>query len=1082
MFGVSKIFKKNEPNFDLSKGLDALEADIRKSAKNNKDLADQLRVLAKNAFCKDPETAIRFMIESNELVPYVSKAKWLMFRFYELGRMEECKKYFDEIQSYAFTQDSEIAKLNKIINDIAGYDLNSCASLSDGKGSNQKNPLLNAEQEKKKFSSQAFILKDNLTRMSLLMKNENAVNSNILNLLNSNKDNLKFLRKYFLSCNKYSSQFNSIRNALSIKQLYDIINEKNRNDILTVYRSKKGIQVADRDSSSRDFVSQNLSELSHFHSSNGSRIFTKLDTSIGVICDEFYWDSVSSAANFIYLTPSNYESKIKEIDILLFVSTWNGLNKEWVGVASANLESKISKVAVNILKECKKNNIPTIFYSKEDPTNYDIFVGYSKLCDYVLTTDCDCLSKYKADAPNAKEYGVIQFGINPNEHNPIGVNSNSRKEVLFSGSWMKKYPERCSDIRNIFDGVINSDFKLSIIDRFYGQYDGKYSYPEDYDQYIYQGIEHKTLQKVHKLSPWSINVNTVKYSPTMFANRVFELQANGSLLLSNYSMGVNNILPTVFMIFAANEVPLILRSFSDEELYERRMFGVRTIYNNHTCYDRLKQILDYCSLTKNIETNAKILVVGSGSKEFYENYNRQSYPNKDCCTIDKLNAELLSKFQIITFFSDSDLYEEFYLEDMINAFKYTDCDYITKSSYLDGFLTLHEGTEHDYTETVPDCCRSVFWINSYSTEEIISKNLNSSKKGYSIDHFNYIANYKGINAVYNQPSSDYKLSIILPVYNNGMFLYGKSFASIRRLSIFNETEIIIVDDGSTDSRTISIIKYLERHYSNIKTFFFEKGGSGSASRPRNKGLSMAEAKYVIFVDPDDECINDSFSEMLYNAMTSDTDLIISNNIRAGDKIINFNNYNFLFSKFKSNCFTCENGLLISDIDYHTPRIQSMVIRTSIAKQISFIEGAIGEDTLYSWQVLKQCSSIRICDLTSHVYYSARGNSETNVIAPSMFNKLYLSQKGKISWLVDNHIMGNYMDSRFENYVNSWIFFQLNKSDKDNILENARLVYNIISLYAEYLKDETSSIYKFYNLWKQDKCTEALQLVESTQIK
>ena len=44
----------------------------------------------------------------------------------------------------------------------------------------------------------------------------------------------------------------------------------------------------------------------------------------------------------------------------------------------------------------------------------------------------------------------------------------------------------------------------------------------------------------HRLFRWAINVNSVKYSETMFANRVYELQAMGNLLLTNYSMGVNN--------------------------------------------------------------------------------------------------------------------------------------------------------------------------------------------------------------------------------------------------------------------------------------------------------------------------------------------------------------------------------------------------------------------------------------------------------------------------------------------------------------------------------------------------------------
>ena len=38
-----------------------------------------------------------------------------------------------------------------------------------------------------------------------------------------------------------------------------------------------------------------------------------------------------------------------------------------------------------------------------------------------------------------------------------------------------------------------------------------------------------------------------------------------------------------------------------------------------------------------------------------------------------------------------------------------------------------------------------------------------------------------------------------------------------------------------------------------------RGGSGSASRPRNRALEMASGDYVLFFDPDDECLGDAYS-------------------------------------------------------------------------------------------------------------------------------------------------------------------------------------------------------------------------------
>ena len=47
----------------------------------------------------------------------------------------------------------------------------------------------------------------------------------------------------------------------------------------------------------------------------------------------------------------------------------------------------------------------------------------------------------------------------------------------------------------------------------------------------------------------------------------------------------------------------------------------------------------------------------------------------------------------------------------------------------------------------------------------------------------------------------YQLSVIVPTYNNGEHLRYKCFQSLSRSSIFEDMEIIIVDDGSTDDYT-----------------------------------------------------------------------------------------------------------------------------------------------------------------------------------------------------------------------------------------------------------------------------------------
>ena len=87
-----------------------------------------------------------------------------------------------------------------------------------------------------------------------------------------------------------------------------------------------------------------------------------------------------------------------------------------------------------------------------------------------------------------------------------------------------------------------------------------------------------------------------------------------------------------------------------------------------------------------------------------------------------------------------------------------------------------------------------------------------------------------MHLLYGQNNRNKKLSVIIPIHNNGTYLEDKCMRSLRRSSIFKEMEIIFVNDGSTDSETISIINRLRRRYPDIVYYAYEEG-SGSASRP-----------------------------------------------------------------------------------------------------------------------------------------------------------------------------------------------------------------------------------------------------------
>lgn len=104
-----------------------------------------------------------------------------------------------------------------------------------------------------------------------------------------------------------------------------------------------------------------------------------------------------------------------------------------------------------------------------------------------------------------------------------------------------------------------------------------------------------------------------------------------------------------------------------------------------------------------------------------------------------------------------------------------------------------------------------------------------------------------------QKNSNYNLpifSIVMACYNVENYIEEAIDSVINQSFDFEKyVEIILVDDGSSDSTNEICNSYVESYPNNIKYFFKENGGQASA---RNLGIKHAKGKYVNFLDADDK--------------------------------------------------------------------------------------------------------------------------------------------------------------------------------------------------------------------------------------
>lgn len=132
-----------------------------------------------------------------------------------------------------------------------------------------------------------------------------------------------------------------------------------------------------------------------------------------------------------------------------------------------------------------------------------------------------------------------------------------------------------------------------------------------------------------------------------------------------------------------------------------------------------------------------------------------------------------------------------------------------------------------------------------------------------------------------------KFSAIIPVYNTSKYLKKCIDSIINQTIGFENIELILVNDGSTDDSEKIIKTYLKK-YKNIKYIYKENGGQASA---RNKGFKEATGEYISFVDSDDWIDKEMYLELYKTAIKENYDIVTCDYTfikETGNEYVSFN--------------------------------------------------------------------------------------------------------------------------------------------------------------------------------------------------
>lgn len=133
--------------------------------------------------------------------------------------------------------------------------------------------------------------------------------------------------------------------------------------------------------------------------------------------------------------------------------------------------------------------------------------------------------------------------------------------------------------------------------------------------------------------------------------------------------------------------------------------------------------------------------------------------------------------------------------------------------------------------------------------------------------------------------SQYKISVIIPVYNGGKYLKNALDSVLNQTIGFENLEVLIVNDCSTDNSKGIIEEFKMKNEvfndsgsSNIIAIHLDEN-MGGAWGPRNMALKHASGEYLMFLDADDAFEEDA-CEILYNKINEyDCDIAFGRYLR-----------------------------------------------------------------------------------------------------------------------------------------------------------------------------------------------------------
>lgn len=311
------------------------------------------------------------------------------------------------------------------------------------------------------------------------------------------------------------------------------------------------------------------------------------------------------------------------------------------------------------------------------------------------------------------------------------------------------------------------------------------------------------------------------------------------------------------------------------------------------------------------------------------------------------------------------------------------------------------------------------------------------------------------------------ISVIIPVYNVEEFLPDCLFSILNQT--FQDFEVICIDDGSTDS-TLDILNYFSKFDSRIK--FLTNEHNRGPGYSRNRGLDIAQKKYICFLDSDDWLSFNAFEILVQKAEENNLDVLMFKNLVYYEDLHTFGTENYyemdFMSNWESKVFTHWDLDKTKLFDLPNPPWNKFYLRSFLNdNNIRFPnENLIHEDNPFFYKIIT--SAKRISFTNEYIHNRRRRDGSIMTLNNErLFDNIDISYK-ILNVFIESDELYAYYKKEVLTYISSMLFGkyqQIENKFKKEFFKQTQLVFksfvNDYGIYEDIINIVDENILNFF---------------------